>query len=360
MKKIYYIFIAGFLAITFNACKKTTDPTPPTNTTGPYQVTTVAGTGSVGFVNATGTAASFGSLMDVAVDGSGNLYVTDHANNVIRKINSAGVVSTFAGAGPIGSDDGAATSATFHYPMGITVDANGNLYIGDSQNNVIRKITSSGVVSTFAGIKDVGGTNNGAASTATFSSPLGVVVDINNNVFVADQGNCLIRKITSAGIVSTVAGTSSSGSANGTGTAASFNYAVGLTVDASGNIYVADSFNNLIRKITSAGVVTTIAGKVGVSGSADGTGTNATFNTPLGITVDANGILYVSDTNNNLIRKIDQNGVVTTIAGNLVAGSNNGQGTAASFNRPRGIAIDTHNNLYVADNGNLLLRKITL
>jgi len=209
------------------------------------------------------------------------------------------------------------------------VDGSGNVYVGDEVNHKIRKITSAGVVTTLAG-SGSSGSADGTGTLASFNNPYGVAVDLSGNVYVADKGNFLIRKITSGGVVTTLAGSGSSGSANGTGTAASFNYPFGVAVDGSGNVYVGDYENHLIRKITSAGEVTTLAGS-GSSGSANGTGTAASFSSPYDVAVDGSGNVYVADYYNHLIRKITSDGVVTTLAGSGSSGSANGTGTAASF-----------------------------
>ena len=328
------------------------------------QVTTLAGSGtSDGYVNGTGGAASFNNPIGIAVDGSSNVYVADKNNHLIRKITSAGVVTTFAGSGSAGSADGTGTGATFNSPRGVAVDGSGgNLYVGDSQNNLIRKITSTGVVTTLAG-SGSSGSANGAGTGATFNSPRGVAVDGSGNVYVADRDNNLIRKITSAGVVTTLACSGSSGSANGTGTAATFNNPNGVAVDVSGNVYVADGDNNLIRKITSAGVVTTLAGS-GSRGSENGTGTAASFFFPYGVAVDVSGNVYVADGENHIIRKITSAGVVTTLAGSGETKNTNtdsyinGIGTAATFNSPHGVAVDAFN-VYVADRNYHRIRKIT-
>jgi sugar lactone lactonase YvrE len=319
--------------------------------------TIVAGSDSAGLVDGVGTAARFNRPFGLALDASGNLYIADQGNSVIRKMDNANVVSTLAGKGGVlGSANGLDTAARFNKPFGVATDASGNVYVADAGNNLIRKITPAGLVSTFAGT-GVAGAANGP-DTATFNSPLGVALDGSGNVYVADYENNLIRKITSAGVVSTLAGTGVAGADNGAGTIATFNLPESLTVDAAGNVYVVDNGNDLIRKITPTGVVSTLAGN-GQAGSANGTGTSASFHSPFGIAIDAAGNLYVADAGNNQIRKITQAGVVSTFAGSGARGASNATGKAATFNTPSGVAVDASGNVYVADENNNLIRKIT-
>jgi prepilin-type N-terminal cleavage/methylation domain-containing protein len=262
-------------------------------------VTTLAGS-TAGAANGTGTAATFRGTMGIGVDTGGNIYVTDMSNHLIRKITPSAVVTTLAGSGTMGSANGTGTAASFSFPTGLAVDASGNVYIADGGNNLIRKITPAGVVTTFAG-SGASGSTNGTGTAASFSYPIGIAVDSSNNVYVADNDFNLIRKITPAGVVTTLAGSGSSGSTNGTGTAASFNDPNYMSCDSTGNLYVAEQSNNLIRKITPAGVVTTLAG-TGAVGPSDGLSTTATFNYPKGTAVSSTGIIYVSD--GNTVRKI--------------------------------------------------------
>ena len=296
----------------------------------------------------------------MAVDTAGNVYVADSSNFLIRKISPAGDVSTLAGSGANGANNATGTAATFRFPTGVAVDTAGNVYVADLSNHLIRKITPTGTVSTLAGNAGISGANDATGTAATFNLPTGVAVDTAGNVYVADLSNHLIRKITPTGTVSTLAGNAGiSGAINATGTAATFNLPTGVAVDTAGNVYVADSSNHLIRKISPAGVVTTLAGTVGVFGSADGNGTNATFNLPSGVAVDTAGNVYVADSSNQLIRKISPAGDVTTLAGTAGAtGSTNGTGAAARFNNPLGVAVNTDDNVYVADGLNHLIRKI--
>jgi sugar lactone lactonase YvrE len=326
-------------------------------------VTTLAGqAGSFGSADGTGTAAQFYNPSGVAVDGAGNVYVADYANHTIRKITSAGVVTTLAGlAGSPGNADGTGSAARFNIPSGVAVDSAGNLYVAEFGNSTIRKVTPAGVVTTVAGLAGSLGSADGTGSAARFYNPSGVAVDTNGSVYVADYGNHTIRKITSAGVVTTLAGLAGSpGSADGTGSAARFNVPTGVAVDSAGNVYVADSGNCTIRKVTPAGVVTTLAGLAGSVGSADGTGSAARFSNPSGVAVDTNGSVYVADYANHTIRKITSAGVVTTlvgVAGN--SGSADGTGSAARFNGPTGVAVDSAGNLYVADEFNYTIRKVT-
>jgi sugar lactone lactonase YvrE len=326
----------------------------------PYAITTLAGSaGAIGSANGTGSAARFYDPVGVALDSSGNAYVADSNNQTIRKITSSGVVTTLAGlAGTPGSVNGTGSAARFSTPIGVAVDSAGNLYVADYYNQTIRKITSGGVVTTLAGLTGTPGSTDGTGSAARFNYPIGVAVDNAGNVYVADLNNQTIRKITSGGVVSTLAGLAgASGSADGTGSAARFNYPRGVAVDSASNVYVADSNNQTIRKITSGGVVTTLAGLAGASGSADGTGSVARFNNPFGVAVDSASNVYVADPNNQTIRKVTSGGVVKTLAGFAGAtGNANGTASAARFNYPFGVAVDSAGNLYVGDTSNHTIR----
>jgi sugar lactone lactonase YvrE len=261
----------------------------------------------------------------------------------------------FAGAfGGPGYSDGTGSVARFWHPSSVAVDSSGNVYVADAGNETIRKITPGGVVSTLAGLAGNSGSNDGSGSAARFWHPSSVAVDSSGNVYVADTDNSTIRKITPGGVVSTLAGLAgSTGSADGAGSAARFYYPYGVAVDSLGNLYVADSWNSTIRKITSGGVVSTLAGQAGSLGSDDGTGSDARFSDPSGLAVDSSGNVYVDDTLNNTIRKITPGGVVSTLAG-LAASSGNddGTGSAARFYYPTGIAVDSSGDVYVADSNN--------
>jgi sugar lactone lactonase YvrE len=313
-------------------------------------VTTLAGS-TAGFLD--GAPARFGFPTGVAVDAASNLYIGDQSNHRIRKITPAGVATTLAGSGVAGFADGTGAAAQFDIPQGVAVDGSGNVYVADQNNHRIRKITPAGVVTTLAGSGTAGATDATGAA-AQFDSPSGVTVDSAGNLYVGDTGNHRIRKITPAGVVTTLAG-STIGASNGTGAAAQFSSPFGVAVDAAGNVYVADQNNRRIRKVTAAGVVTTLAGST--QGFADGTGAAAQFDTPSGVAVDDAGNVYVADTFNHRIRKITPAGVVTTLAGSTL-GSSDGTGAAAQFNNPYGVALDAAGNLYIADRSNHRIREI--
>src|SRR5439155_1183841 len=286
-----------------------------------------------------------------AVDGAGNVYVADTYNYTVRNITPAGVVTTLAGlADNDGSTDGTGSDARFSYLFGIAVDGAGNVFVTDL-SNTIRKITPAGVVTTLAGTPGVHGSADGTGSAAQFWQPWGIAVDSAGIVYVADQANSTIRKITPAGVVTTIAGAAGMfGSADGSGSAVRFNSPYGVAATSTGIIYVADSGNHEIRKITPARAVTTFAGSAttdgGGIGSSDGTGRTARFNYPNGVAVTGTTV-YVADTFNSTIRKVTSTGVVTTFAGTAgVVGS--ADGTSAQFHSPYGIAADKAGNVYVA------------
>ena len=322
-------------------------------------VTTLAGSGAQGYLDGTGSAAQFFNPSGIALDGAGNLFVSDRGNHTLRKVTAAGVVTTLAGlAGNRGSADGTGSAARFILACAITLDNAGNAFVGDL-NQRIKKVNPAGVVTTMAGSSL--GSADGMGTAAQFDNPYGVSADTAGNVFVADAGNHTIRKMTPAGVVTTLAGLAgSSGTSDGTGNTARFNGPFGVAVDSAGNVFVADANNRTIRKVTSAGVVTTLAGLAGTVGSTDGTGTAARFYNPSGIALDSAGNLFVSDSYNHTIRKVTPAGAVTTLAGlagNI--GSLDGVGSGARFNYPRGLAVDTVGNVFVADRDNHTIRKVT-
>ena len=358
-QSLYFAIILFSMACFFVSCYKTDVKIIPgkydpnghgAGSTGP--------TGGNGSTTDSTSTITFSSPDDVAVDAAGNIYVADYGNNLIRKITPAGVVSTLAGSGTIGAVNSTGVLASFNGPSGIAVDAAGNIYVADSGNNLIRKITSAGVVTTLAGTTIKADTSNTVSTEPLFLGPSGVAVDALGNVYVANSGYNTICMVSPAGGVTTLAGSGNSGADDGPGAHATFNNPTGVAVDGSGNVYVADFLNSLIRKIAPGGVVTTVAGNKDTVGSANGTGAAALFYFPNSLAVDAAGNIYVADDINNLIREVTPTGIVTTVAGSGAKGSANGVGTAASFNDPSGIAIDATGNLYIADADNNLIRKI--
>jgi sugar lactone lactonase YvrE len=331
----------------------------------PYNIGATGATGITGITGGTGSTDStavipalFSSPADVAVDAVGNLYVADYWYNRIQKISTNGTVSTLAGTGNVGAINGLGKLASFNKPSGLSVDAAGNVYVADAGNNLIRKIAPDGTVSTLAGTVVAVDTSNTVTEQPLFSGPSGVAVDASGNVYVADAGNNRICVVSPSGNTRTLTGNGNAGSNNGAGKNATFSNPTGVAVDGSGNVYVADMLNNLIRKVAPDGTTSTLAGNGNV-GSKDGLDTAARFYFPNSLAVDASGNVYVTDDINNLIRAITPAGRVTTLAGNGQAGSQNGLGTQASFNDPAGISINALGNLYVADANNNLIRKIT-
>jgi sugar lactone lactonase YvrE len=294
----------------------------------------------------------------IAVDNKGNVYFTDSDNNKICKISSEGVLSILAGSGEFGYADGIGNAAMFKFPTDVAIDNAGNLFVADAENHRIRKISPSGVVTTFAG-SGIPGNADGIGNAASFTAPTGIAVGSDGYLYVADTRNALIRKISPSGKVTTLAGSGTDAYADGIGIAASFDSPTGVAVDDTGNVFVGDCGNHRIRKISKSGVVSTIAGGSNNIFS-DGTGSEVSFSFPGSLAVDRNGNIYVADEGNNCIRKINSKGEVTTIAGSRTLGYKDGVGTAARFKSPTGVAVDSVGNIYVADGGNHYVRKIVL
>ena len=323
-----------------------------------YSIVGFAGNGSVAG-GADGKPGTFNNPYSVAIDAAKNLYVADTVSNTVRKISPSGVVSTLAGtAGLLGATDGTGAAARFNFPVGVAVDSGGNVFVADSKNFTIRKITPTGVVSTFAGTAFLLGSTDGVGAAARFFLPYGLAIDGSNNLYVTEGGNHTIRKIAPDGTVSTLAGAAMTpGATNGTGSAARFTSPFGVAVDGAGNVYVADTGNNLIRKITAGGVVSTLAGSVGVAGATDGVGTGARFNQPRGLAVGAGDTIFVADYGNALLRSVSCAGVVTTLAGSAgIVGGTDSVGASARFYDPTGIAADG-TTVYIADTSNNLIRR---
>ncbi|HTG44267.1 MAG TPA: NHL repeat-containing protein, partial [Verrucomicrobiae bacterium] len=313
-----------------------------------------------GWYDGKGSEARFSAPHKVAVDQNGNVYVAEYLNHTIRKISPSGVVTTLAGrAGRSGAADGSGAAALFYNPSAVAVDTAGNVYVADYSNHLIRKITPAGLVTTLAGKAGTIGSANGRGTAARFNFPVGLTLDSVGNLYVADSRNQTIRKITPSVTVSTIAGAAGSiGKTDGKGTAARFNYPFGITTHENGNLYVSDLHNHVIRVITPAGVVTTLAGTATQSGSDDGTGAAARFNQPLDI-IARSGNLFVADSANHTVRQVTPEGVVTTVAGaESVFGGEDGTGGDARFYFPTGVGLDNGGNLYIADYGNNTIRRI--
>ena len=336
---------------------------------GDLTITTVAGGGSSLGDGGAATAAQLNNPRGIAVDGAGNLYIADTWNNRIRKVDTAGVITTVAGSGTNGfsGDGGAATSARLNYPYGVTPDGAGNLYIADSRNNRIRKVDTAGVITTVAGSSTTGAFSGdgGAATTARLNLPDSVVLDALGNLYIADRVNHRIRKVDTAGVITTVAGSSTTGAFGGDGgaaTAARLYDPSSVALDALGNLYITDKDNRRIRKVDTAGVITTVAGTGAFGSSGDGgAATAARLSTPIGVAVDWAGNLFIADEDGHRIRKVDTAGNISTVAGSSTTGAFSGDGgaaTAARLNEPEGVALDRLGNLYIADTSNNRIRKV--
>ncbi len=331
-------------------------------------ITTIAGNGTPGYSGDGGpaTAAELDKPICVAIDAGGNIYFSDYGNHRIRKVTPAGTISTIAGNGTSGysGDGGAATAAKLSYPYGVAVDGSGNVYLADYSNNRIRKVTPSGTISTIAGNGTASFSGDGGAATAAeLQLPTGVAIDGSGNLYVADWGNQRIRKVTPSGTISTLAGngTGSFSGDGGAATAAELYNPIGVAVDGSSNVYIADDGNQRIRKVTPSGSISTIAGNGTAGYSGDGgAATAAELNYPVGVALDFSGNLYIADDANHTIRKVTPSGIISTIAGNGTAGysGDGGAATAAELNYPYGAAVDGSGNLYIADDLNQRIRKV--
>jgi sugar lactone lactonase YvrE len=328
-------------------------------------VSTLAGTGDAGWVDGPGNGAAFTGPTGVAIDAQGFVYVAENGGHRIRKIAPDGTTSLLAGNGDAGDAEGQGVAAAFNYPIGVAVDTNGFVYVGDQSNHKIRKIAPDGTTTTLAGDGDAGYLD-GMGSTAQFSAPGGVAVDPQGNVYVADTFNFRIRKVAPDGTTSTLAGNGDAGYVDGTGGPAGtteFLAPFGVAVDTLGAVYVADTGSNRIRKIATDGTTSTLAGN-GDAGSVDGTGGPtgaATFHFPYDLGVDPQGYVYIGDSANHRIRKIAPDGTTSTIAGVGFAGFSDGVGgpDGGAFNFPFGIAADGQGHVFVGEYLNQRVRKIS-
>jgi sugar lactone lactonase YvrE len=364
----YYVVTAVITGMESPASKQV-------NATPCFLITTLAGNGTDGYSGdgSTATSAELNQPWDVALDSSGNLYIADASNNRIRKITAAtGIITTVAGNGTSGysGDGGAATSVQLCFPEGVALDASGNLYIADSGNNRIREVTAStGIITTVAGNGTAGYTGDGdAATSAELNEPIDVALDSSSNLYIVDQYNNRIRKVTaSTGIITTVAGKGTAGYSGDGGAATSaelyFRWHGRVALDASGNIYIVDNYNCLIRKVTaSTGIITTVVGNGTCGYSGDGgAALSAQLAYPTALALDASGNLYIADQGNNRIRQVTvSTGIISTVAGNGTEGYSGDGGAAisAEFDWPEGIALDSSGKLYIADTNNNRIRKV--
>ena len=329
-------------------------------------ISTIAGIGSAGFSGdgAAATLAQLNDPEDVAVDASGNVYVADKYNYRIRKINTSGIISTVAGIGTAGysGDGAAATLAKIDDPWGVYVDGSGNLYIADGANYRVRKVSAAGIIQTIAGNGSGGYTSDGIPATTAGMSALDCAVDASGNLFIADAYNNRIRKVDmSTGVITTAAGPGNCGGDGGMASIATLWEPSASTTDAAGNTYIADRLNHRIRKIDAAGVITTIAGTGTAGYGGDGgMASAAQLRQPTAVTTDLAGNIYVAELGNNDIRKINTSGIISSIAGNGTAsyGGDGGMASAAGLNKPNGIKTDAAGNLYIADMMNNRIRKV--
>jgi DNA-binding beta-propeller fold protein YncE len=339
----YQFFFIAFLT-TFASCAK--EQEKPAS--GP-QVKTIAGKSIATFLDGKGGQAGFNYPIGIAIDPSGNIFIADQHNNAIRKMDPLGNVTTFAGAQKEGLIDGMGTAARFYHPTVMISDPSGNLFVTDYENNVVRKVTNSGLVTTYAGL--------GPYSGGFLNSPDGIAIDQFGNLFVSNYNRHEIKKIDASGNVMNFAGSGMGLHQDGVGMSASFVSPCGLAMDMSGNLFVADAEGHRIRKIAPDATVTTLAG-TGQPGYIDGEGSVAQFKFPQQIAIDAQGNLLVTDYGNNRIRKITPEGIVSTLAGNGVQRLIDGPVMEAAFALPNGIAVAKDGRIYVSESGSNQIRVI--
>lgn len=360
MKKRNLAVVIGLSLIGLGSCKKTTT-TLEQEKEKILIVSTISG-GKRGYQDGEARSALYNKPAQIAIDASGNMYIADRLNHCIRKMTSAGIVSTFAGiSGSSGFTNGPGTSAQFNTPYGITIDTEGNIYVSDANNNAIRKITVGGVVSTFAGGPQ-SGAEDGTGTNAKFNFPFGLVIDAANNLYVADQYNNSIRKVTPTGAVTTIA--------------SGYAYPWGVAVDKKGNVYFTLYAANCIRKISTNGTISVYAGNENDYNTAyqlqDGIASAALFCQPLGLATDTSDNVYVADSENQVIRKISPEGIVSSIGvpypgpfdsnGRTPIRHADGEASGAKFYYPSNITVDKEGNLYVSQgegDSNNFIRKIS-
>ncbi len=335
-------------------------------------VTTIAGTGAAGFSGDGGIAgkALLDNPLGLAVDSGGNVLFADSQNERIRKISVSGIITTVAGGGPteVSGDGGQATAAFLVVPSAVAFDSNGNLYLADSGSQRIRRVAPSGIITTIAGNWKQGIVNTtfvgdgGPATQAQLDGPYGIAVDGRGNLIVPDSGHAILRQVSLNSDIMTIAGNGTPGYTGdgGPATKAQLNLPIGAAVDSAGDIFVADYANNVVRKVFPDGTITTIAGSVMGFFGDNGSALNAGLSRPTGVATDASGNLYIADTMNNRVRMVSKTGIITTVAGNgSSVFSDNGPATQTQLNGPRGLVLDGAGNLYIADAGNARIRKVS-
>lgn len=342
-------------------------PPPSTGNGAGGTITTVAGNGTPGFSGDGGPAisAEFNFPEGVAVDGSGNIFIVDGRNNRVRKVDSAGVISTVAGDGTEGfsGDGGPATAAELSSPTGVAVDNSGDIYIADQVNYRVRKIDAAGVITTVAGNGTGGFSGDGGPATSAAVEPRGVAVDKSGDVYIADVGSQRIRKVDRAGVITTVAGNGTYGFSGdrGPATSATLRMPSGVAVDGNGDIYIADFQNDRIRMVNLAGIITTVAGNGTLGFSGDGGPAScAQLGRPTAVAVDGSGDIYIADTNGDRIRKVNPAGVITTLAGSGAYGysGDGGPATSAAMAGPTEVAVDSAGDVYFNDYWNCRVRRV--
>jgi sugar lactone lactonase YvrE len=328
-------------------------------------ISTVAGTGEARFKgeNEPAVSAQLNSPCGIAVDSAGTVYLSDSGNHRVRKITADGKISTVAGTGTAGyrGDNGPAVSAQLYDPREVAVDSAGAVYIADNGNHRVRKITADGKISTVAGTGTASfGGDGGPATAARLCNPYGVAVDSSGTLYISDRNNHRVRKVTADGKISTVAGTGTAGSAGDGGPAVSAQLASpeGVTLDSAGTLYIAGSYR--VRKVTADGKISTVAGTGTAGSSGDGGPATAARLNPLGLATDSSGTLYTADFDNHRVRKIAADAAISTVAGTGTAGfgGDGGPATAARLNLPIGVAVDSAGTLYITDLGNHRVRKV--
>ncbi|MCX6396057.1 MAG: PxKF domain-containing protein [Propionibacteriales bacterium] len=327
-----------------------------------YALLFVAGTGTAGAPTAgPATSSNLFNPYGVAVDGSGNVYIADTVNNRVEKVTPGGQLSVIAGTGDTGAPtEGPATSSNLDLPIGVAVDGSGNVYIADYGNNRVEQVTPGGQLSVIAGTSSQGAPTAGPATSSNLNSPAGVAVDGSGNVYIADQGNHRVEQVTPGGQLSVIAGTGVAGAPTaGPATSSNLDNPTGVVVDGTGNVYIADGRNNQVEKVTPGGQLSVIAGTGAAGAPTAGPATSSNLRTPFGVAVDGSGNVYIADTSNHRVEKVTPGGQLSVIAGTGAAGAPTaGPATSSNLSYPTGVAVDGTGNVYIADFGNHRVEKL--